>query len=106
MNIQDAIEFTLTTVEGYVGGQTFTWQGQVFPCVPGKVQSDPLLSMGGLSDKSETVLVVRKSSFTGHVYPIAQQYVTFRGTQYCIRELHDNSTDQFYRLVLKHPQGN
>lgn len=103
MNLDSIIQTDLQTIETDLGSNTITWGGETFVVTPSSEVTEAELGSGGFALSVDRVVSVRKSLFTGGVYPEEQDRLEYDGTTYRIEKVLENVTKSFLKLYLITP---
>ena len=89
------------------GDTTFTWNGNVYPCIASITEFQRDLGDGGFALEKMVNLVVPLEgdcdvlTFPGNILPDAQQLITFQGLQYRIITKKIHPTTAYVRYVAR-----
>jgi hypothetical protein len=98
-SLSDTIIADLQVIARDLGHQVFTFKGQDYECIPSSRGKSDILGEGGFGIDADLSLTVLKELFTDGVYPLSQQRLTYKGVDYRILTVKQESTDGFIKLL-------
>ena len=92
----------LKSLEGQLGGPTFTFAGQSYPCIANEAAASKIFGVGGFTLEADLTIFVREDVL-GEVRPAETQTVTYKGRRYRIDKVAELPGDAVIKLVCNDP---
>ncbi len=102
----EAIANSLSQIEGYLGSNKFSWNGNDYICTPSGTGKGESLTIGGVMPDADLVLTVRRSVFPNGFTPELEDTITYNEKEYTIDTVRENVTGTFLVLGCKDPNEN
>lgn len=77
----------LIQMEQLKGNKTFTWKAESFVCIPNTYNENIKTEMIGFDENADFRMTVRLNQFTPNIYPALNDYITYSGVNFLIREI-------------------
>jgi hypothetical protein len=101
MDFSTTIETSLKQIEIFLGSKTFTYDGDSYLCHVGQQTQSTVLELGGFAETQQLVLIVRKSTFSDSIYPVADEQITYNDVVYFVDTVNADPSDTFINIALK-----
>lgn len=98
MSFADEIAADLLSLESEFN-QSFSWNGNDYPCVTGSLRRSRSLTDGGFSLDADLVVYVRADLFAADARPKSKEKLTFNSRSYRIEDVIVPATEPFLKLV-------